>query len=69
MNAPKEKMSEKRPVFGAEVRRLRLGAGLTQAQAAEIVGRDANTVARWERGELIPEPLVCEAVLARLRSR
>ena len=33
----------------AEARRER---GKTQAQLAEIVGVHANTVARWERGEL-----------------
>ena len=40
--------------------------GLTQAEVARLVGRHVNTVARWERGELTPEPLVQDAVLIRL---
>ena len=55
--------------FGRELRRLRKAAGLTQADVAKLVGRHPNTVARWERGERTPEPLVQEAVLARLRQQ
>jgi len=58
-----------RVTFGSELRRLRTEAGLTQAQVAELVGRDPNTIARWERGELLPGPLVQEGVLARLCER
>ena len=46
-----------RDMEGAEVRRIRLKLGFTQAQLAEKVGVASNTVARWERGELgIGEP-------------
>lgn len=34
-----------------EIRFLRTELGLTQAQLAALVGRDAQTVGRWERGE------------------
>jgi DNA-binding transcriptional regulator YiaG len=34
-----------------EIRFLRTELGLTQAQLAELVGRDAQTIGRWERGE------------------
>lgn len=34
-----------------EVRFLRTELGMTQAELAELVGRDAQTVGRWERGE------------------
>lgn len=34
-----------------EIRFLRSEMGLTQAQLADMVGRDAQTIGRWERGE------------------
>ena len=37
---------------GAELRRLRRKAGLTQVALAALLPRTANTVARWERGEV-----------------
>jgi transcriptional regulator with XRE-family HTH domain len=37
---------------GDELRRLRRRLGFTQAQLAERVGVTANSVARWERGEM-----------------
>lgn len=42
---------EYRSMLGADLRQLRKAAGLTQRQAAERLGVDENTVARWERGE------------------
>ena len=50
-------------------RRARKTAGLTQTAAGWLLGRTKNTVARWERGERTPEPLVQEAALARLREQ
>jgi transcriptional regulator with XRE-family HTH domain len=41
----------------AELRALRAGLGLTQLGLARRVGVAANTVARWERGELAVHPL------------
>ena len=49
---------------GAELRRLRRKAGLTQAALGERLGVHTNSVARYERDEVgIPEPV---ARLARL---
>jgi len=52
--------------FGPRLRELRRRAGLTQAQVAELVGREANTIARWERGERLPGELVRQAALHRV---
>jgi transcriptional regulator with XRE-family HTH domain len=50
-----------------ELRRLRSGLGLTQAQLADKVGVTQNTVARWEIGlRRIPEPV--SRLLARLKT-
>ena len=43
---------------GAQIKRLRKELGYTQARLAEEVGVTANTVARYERGELSPSPPV-----------
>ena len=37
---------------GSEIRELRIRLGLTQRAMADVVGVSANTVARWERGQL-----------------
>ena len=37
---------------GKELRTIRRGVKLTQAEFAELVGVSANTVARWERDEM-----------------
>lgn len=37
--------------LGAELRRLRDAAGLTQAEAADELGRTATTIINWERGK------------------
>jgi DNA-binding transcriptional regulator YiaG len=45
-------------VDGAELRRLRIRARLTQAALAAKLGVAANSVARWERNErAIAEPM------------
>lgn len=54
-------------MFASELCAFRKYAGLTLRETAAMVGRHWNTVARWERGERIPDPLVQEAVLARLK--
>ena len=38
-----------------EIRFLRTEMGLTQAELARRVGKDAQTVGRWERGETSPD--------------
>lgn len=43
---------------GSELKKLREGMNLTQAELAEKIGVRSNTIARYERGELkIPEPV------------
>jgi transcriptional regulator with XRE-family HTH domain len=43
-------------VTSAALRRLRRRLGLTQARLAAVVGVPANTIARWERGEMRMRP-------------
>jgi transcriptional regulator with XRE-family HTH domain len=40
--------------FGANVRRLRVQAGLTQAKLAELVDVELRTEQKWESGEINP---------------
>jgi len=54
--------------FGVELRRLRDLAKLLQREAAVLLECRKNTYARWERGVLIPPPLVQEGALARMRA-
>lgn len=42
----------------AQIKELRKSLGYTQAKLAEELGVTANTVARYERGELRPSPPV-----------
>jgi transcriptional regulator with XRE-family HTH domain len=43
---------------GSQLKKIRGQLGLTQAEMAERVGVTPNTVARWERGEIvIREPI------------
>ena len=46
-----------------EVRFLRTELGLTQAELAKVVGRDAQTVGRWERGEVAPVEAAVETLV------
>ena len=45
-----------RAVTSTELRRLRRRLGLSQTQLAAVVGVPANTIARWERGEMQMRP-------------
>ncbi|MBU2177781.1 MAG: helix-turn-helix domain-containing protein [Gammaproteobacteria bacterium] len=54
--------------YGRELRALRLGLGLTQARVAGIIGVSPNTVARQERGEKVPCPVVQAHSLKLLRA-
>lgn len=47
-----------------EIRKLRDSTGLTQAVFAAALGTTANTVARWERGEMHPSWAMCEKMNA-----
>ena len=40
--------------FGANVRRLRVQAGLTQARLAEMADVELRTEQKWDRGEINP---------------
>lgn len=40
---------------GKEIRFLRTELGMSQGQLAELVGRDSQSIGRWERGESEPE--------------
>ncbi len=48
--------------FAAWLRFEREQRGWTLAETAEVLGVHWNTVARWERGEMTPSPLVQRAV-------
>lgn len=41
---------------GAELRFLRTELGLTQAELAQLVHRDKQSIGRWERGEIEFDP-------------
>ena len=45
-----------RAMTATEIRRLRHRLGLSQSQLAAVVGVPANTIARWERGEMEMRP-------------
>jgi len=42
--------------FGTKLRKLREAKGLTQAEAAELVGIPTNTWASYEPGNSLPQP-------------
>lgn len=46
----------------AQLRAARERLGLTQRQLAEALPAHPNTVARWERGEIPPPPLLYRAM-------
>lgn len=41
-------------MFGVKLKELRIEKGLTQKQAAEILGCHQSMITRWERGECEP---------------
>ena len=43
-------------MIGPELKFLRTLVGMTQAELANIVDRDAQTIGRWERGEFENDP-------------
>lgn len=47
---------------------LRQAAGLTQETAARVLEVTMSSVSKWERGVATPQPMVQEAVVARLRA-
>lgn len=59
--------------FARRIRKFRERSGLSQAEAAAIVGVTANSFARWEREERCPPPetevLTREGVIRKLKGR
>jgi len=45
------------------LRRLRRRLGMSQAKLAALIGVHANTVARWERGELGMRPTTARLIV------
>jgi transcriptional regulator with XRE-family HTH domain len=43
-------------ISSADIREIRSRHGVTQAQFAQVLGTDAVTVSRWERGVSHPRP-------------
>ncbi len=53
--------------FGLALEAARRARKFTQAQAAELLGVDTDTLSRWERGLTLPTELLREAALRRLK--
>lgn len=53
---PREREGE-RPEIGERLRQTRARLGITQRQAAEVLGVHAVTLARWETGQHVPRGL------------
>lgn len=53
--------------FSAQLRTLRESLGLTQAEAAAILGCGKRTVEHWESGDREPLEVTQEGVMARLK--
>lgn len=60
-----EIINHKKGMSGAELRYLRTGMELTQAELAVLVHKDKQTIGRWERGENEMDGTT-EAVIRRL---
>jgi len=54
--------------FPRAVTALRKGSGLSQEKAARLLDVTLSTVSKWERGEVTPQPMVQDTVVARLRA-
>ena len=53
--------------FGAQLRKVRGQAKLTQAHVAGILGCAPPRISEWERGVRTPKPLTQEAIFAKLK--
>lgn len=53
----------------AELRILRMAAGLTQARLARLIGVDEASVSNWERGRKIPSAIHLAAWAAAFGAR
>ncbi|MFN2442764.1 MAG: DUF2283 domain-containing protein [Thermoanaerobaculia bacterium] len=62
-------MDSERIADGADLRLRRESLGMTQAELASALGTTANTIARWERGELrVEHPRMLALAIGRLAS-
>ena len=57
-----KRMRSSRDNIAANLRYLRDRSGLTQEQVAEQIGVSRQAVAKWEKGESLPDILNCEAL-------
>jgi transcriptional regulator with XRE-family HTH domain len=48
---------------GEHIRRKRLHRGLTQKEAAALIGVDADTVLNWEKGQTVPSSKFFSAIV------
>ena len=55
-------MEELKDVFAGNLIRLRTGAGMTQAQLAEILNYSDKSISKWERAEGMPDLAVAKAI-------
>ena len=51
-------MDEMKNLIGENISSLRLAAGYTQAELAEMLGYSVKAVSKWERGESVPDVFV-----------
>lgn len=52
--------------LGKLIRKARTRAGLTQEQAAEVLGIPQTTLSKYERGAIAPSPAKLAVILDRL---
>jgi transcriptional regulator with XRE-family HTH domain len=55
--------------FRNQLKNLREGQGLTQAEVANILGVSPPRISEWERGVRTPKPLTQEAIIAKLKKK
>jgi DNA (cytosine-5)-methyltransferase 1 len=62
--SPRKKSGKVRPAEAIELRRLRETAGLSLARAAHLIGYNARTLHRWEKGESPVRPAAIQSLRA-----
>jgi transcriptional regulator with XRE-family HTH domain len=68
-DGPRPTRSRRRSDVGRRLTAERLRRGLTLAQAAEVIGVDPATLARWERGETRPVGKLALAAITRFLAK
>ena len=51
-------MDELKPIVASNIIRLRLSAGMTQAELGECLNYSDKTISKWERAESLPDAVV-----------